>query len=147
MADEKKPCTSPEARQFDFWVGEWDLAWGEDKKGSNSISLEYGGCVIQEKFNGSPGANFKGMSISVYNERIDKWQQSWGDDQGSYFALVGEFKDGEMVLIHEQPTGEGLNRMRFYNIEENSLDWSWEGSKDDGETWNMLWQIHYERKK
>lgn len=145
MAEEQKPGTSPESRQFDFWVGKWDLTWGDDGKGSNSITLDYNGCVIHEKFDGNPSAGFKGMSISVYNEKAGKWQQSWGDDQGGYFALVGEFKDGEMVLIHKHLIGDGQNRMRFYNIKENALDWSWEGS-EDGETWKMLWEIHYERK-
>ena len=38
------------------------------------------------------------------------------------------------------------HRMVFYNIAENTLDWSWERSDDNGATWTVLWKIHYQRK-
>ena len=27
----------PEARQFDFWIGDWDATWGEDQRGTNRV--------------------------------------------------------------------------------------------------------------
>ena len=36
-------------------------------------------------------------------------------------------------------------RMRWENIERDSLDWSWQRSDDDGETWTSLWEIEYSR--
>jgi hypothetical protein len=36
-------------------------------------------------------------------------------------------------------------RMRWENIERESLDWSWQRSDDDGETWTSLWEIEYSR--
>jgi hypothetical protein len=143
-----EPCEAPQARQFDFWLGEWDLSWGEDGKGTNSISSLYDGCVIQENFNGAPSMDFKGMSVSTYNPQIDKWQQTWVDSQGSYIHLTGEFKDGKMVLVNKPPTSDGsvLFRMVFYNIQPDSLDWDWERSEDGGESWALRWRIHYERR-
>jgi hypothetical protein len=38
-----------------------------------------------------------------------------------------------------------LFRMRWENIERESLDWSWQRSDDDGETWVSLWEIEYSR--
>ena len=38
-----------------------------------------------------------------------------------------------------------LQRMLFYNIRADSLDWNWERSDDGGQTWKTLWKIHYER--
>ena len=57
MSDVNKPmpCSAPEARQFDFWLGEWDLTWGKDGRGKNVITSIYDGCVIQERFDGRPG--------------------------------------------------------------------------------------------
>jgi hypothetical protein len=143
------PCTAPQARQFDFWLGEWDLTWGEDGKGSNTISKKYDGCVIEENFNGAPSMEFQGMSVSTYNPRIDKWQQTWVDSEGSYIHLTGEFKDGKMVLVNQPPTSDGsvLFRMVFYNIDADSLDWDWERSEDSGENWELRWRIHYARRK
>ena len=146
--DTTPPCSDPRCRQFDFWIGEWELTWGEDARGSNTIRAEYGGCVIQEKFDGKPGMDFTGMSVSTWDRRDEKWKQAWVDDQGNYFDLAGEFKDGEMVLLHEQPQGGGQiwNRMRFNNIQADSFDWHWERSEDGGKTWKPSWQIHYQRK-
>jgi hypothetical protein len=38
-------------------------------------------------------------------------------------------------------------RMKFFNITRNSLDWSWESSLDEGKTWRQNWLIHYKRKE
>ncbi len=144
---EQQPCSAPEARQFDFWLGEWDLTWGEDGIGQNTITTRYDGCVIEENFDGAPSMDFKGMSVSTFNPQIRKWQQTWVDSQGSYIHLMGEFKDGRMVLINQPPTSDGqiLFRMVFYNIEQDSLDWDWERSADGGENWELRWRIHYQR--
>jgi hypothetical protein len=36
--------------------------------------------------------------------------------------------------------------MVWYDIQENKLEWNWERSDDNGQTWRVLWQIHYTRK-
>jgi hypothetical protein len=33
---------SPE-RQFDFWLGTWDVSWGEDGGGTNRVELLFDG--------------------------------------------------------------------------------------------------------
>jgi hypothetical protein len=154
MIDEtQKPCSAPEAGQFDFWLGEWDLTWkdggGRTLRGTNTITKEYGGCVIYERFDGAPGMDLKGMSVSTYNPAMGKWQQTWVDDQGNYFDLVGGFADGKMTLMHEREVDGRLVQLRmvFFNIGEIELDWQWERSEDGGENWNVLWRIHYRRKK
>ena len=40
-----------------------------------------------------------------------------------------------------------LQRMVFYNISDDTLDWNWERSDDRGQTWKQLWVIHYQRRK
>jgi hypothetical protein len=37
-------------------------------------------------------------------------------------------------------------RMVWYNIEADQIDWNWERSNDGGTTWRVLWQIHYQKK-
>jgi hypothetical protein len=41
--------TNPE-NQFDFWLGEWDVTWGEDGKGENHILRIMDDKIIQENF-------------------------------------------------------------------------------------------------
>jgi len=40
-----------------------------------------------------------------------------------------------------------MQRMTFFNIVDDSLDWSWESSLDGGQNWKQLWLIHYKRTK
>lgn len=142
------PCSTPEARQFDFWVGEWNLTWGQDGKGTNSVKSIFDGCVIQENFDGRPSIDLLGMSISLYDARKEMWKQTWMDNGGGYFDLFGKFEDGKMTLVCEK-NFEGkpiLLRMVFHDIKENEFVWDWERSDDNGETWEMRWQIFYQRK-
>jgi hypothetical protein len=134
--------------QFDFWLGEWDLTWAEGGKGTNTIERILDGKVIQESFDSAPSAQFKGMSFSVYNPALAKWQQTWVDNAGNYLDFIGGYVDGSMILAREvaQADKTVVQRMVFYNIAETSLDWNWERSLDQGATWEILWQIHYQRK-
>lgn len=143
----QKPCTSEQASQMDFWLGEWELSW-EGGQGSNTITKEFGGCVIMENFDGQPGMDFRGMSVSIYNPNIDAWQQTWVDDQGSYFALTGGLQGEQFILECENiRDGQPVQlRMVFYNITPNSLDWDWQRFNKETETWENNWQIHYQRK-
>jgi hypothetical protein len=102
--------------------------------------------VIQEEF---VGGDFKGKSVSVYNRHTLKWQQTWVDNAGGYLDFVGGFEGGKMVLARtaERDGVRFLQRMIWYNIERDQLDWNWERSDDAGKTWKVLWQIHYVRKK
>lgn len=147
--DQTPPCSAPEFSQFDFWVGEWNLTWNDSLHGTNVITKEYGDCVIHEHFNGNPGAKFTGMSVSTYNKRKGKWQQTWVDDQGGYLDFAGGMVGDSMILSREAAGKDGnkfLQRMVWYNIAENSFDWNWEKSTDEGKNWTVNWKIHYERK-
>ena len=148
------PCTSPESRQLDFWVGEWDLSWpGPGGKpggtATNRVEKTLGGCVIEEHFTANGANAMLGHSVSTYNPLEKVWKQTWVDNQGGYIALTGEFKDGEMRLISHGTAPDGkptMGRMVFYNIKPDSFDWRWESSKDNGANWNLQWPIHYQRK-
>jgi hypothetical protein len=42
-AQEEKPALPKEARQFDFWIGEWDLTW-EGGDGAQYDFCDFGQC-------------------------------------------------------------------------------------------------------
>jgi len=132
--------------QFDFWLGEWDCTWGEDGKGSNRIERILDGKVIQENFDGS---DFRGISVSVWDAHRKLWCQTWVDNSGAYLDFTGGFRDGQMILSRDALL-EGKTfkqRMVWYNITDEEIDWNWERSDDDGKTWDVKWQIKYKRKK
>ncbi len=147
------PCTLPEQKQLEFWVGDWDLTWpganaGETGHGTNSIKRIMDGCVVQENFS-AMAQPLRGTSVSMFDIATRKWKQTWVDNQGSYLDFTGEFKDGQMILSREAigpKGGKSLQRMVYKNISANEFDWSWESSKDDGKTWQVQWPIHYKRK-
>jgi hypothetical protein len=148
------PCTTAEQKQLDFWVGEWNLTWpgekdGEIAHGTNSIRRVMDDCVVEESFDGGDSMHLRGMSVSTYVARSGKWKQTWVDNEGGYLDFVGGFKDGQMILARETIGPDGtkmLQRMVFKNITPTELDWSWESSRDEGKTWQVVWPIHYKRK-
>ena len=153
-AAQPAPCSEPEQKQLDFWVGDWDLTWpaqkgGSSEHGTNSVHRVLGGCVVQENFSGEDAMPLRGISVSTFEARSGKWKQTWVDNQGGYIDLVGGFANGEMVLSRQatRPDGTRLQmRMVYKNISKDEFDWSWESSKDDGKTWTVVWPIHYKRK-
>jgi hypothetical protein len=149
------PCAASEQHQFDFWVGEWDASWpgskaGEIQHGSNSIRRVLDGCVVEENFSGGSDMHLRGRSLSIYDIRSHKWKQTWVDNEGGYLDFTGEFKNGQMVLAREAVRPDGshtLQRMVYKSITTDEFDWSWESSKDNGKTWQVVWPIHYRRRK
>lgn len=145
------PCRQPEARQFDFWIGEWNAEWelgGKSGKGTNVVRSILDQCVIEENFDGTPSMPLRGMSLSTFT-RAGKWQQTWVDNQGGYLDFIGGYGDGQMVLQRKAiMNGKALDqRMVWYNITKDKFDWNWESSDDGGKTWTVVWKINYTRKK
>ncbi len=141
------PCQSPEAHQFDFWLGQWNVSWGEQGKGTNTIRKDLGDCVIIESFDGRPATPLVGMSVATFDARAGQWKQSWVDNQGGYLDFAGSWQTDRMIL-QRHASREGvdfLQRMVWYDISQDTLQWQWERSDDNGETWSVLWHIHYQR--
>ena len=154
QATKPSPCAVAQQKQFDFWVGEWDLIWpgpygGASGHGANSIKRILDGCVVEENFSGQSSMPLRGTSVSIFDTRAGKWKQTWVDNEGGYLDFTGEFSNGQMILQREATRPDGtriLQRMVWKNITANELDWSWEASTDGGKTWQVNWPIHYKRR-
>lgn len=150
------PCSTPEARQLDFWLGEWELTWPAEQmggargvlgRGRNSITRLFDDCVIEENFM-TDDASYRGHSVSVYDVSAEVWRQTWVDSAGGYLWLTGGEVDGQMILSTEpveKEAGVAVNRMVFADVETDSLEWVWQRSDDGGSTWTDLWNISYRR--
>lgn len=139
----------PSAGDFDFWLGTWNVSWGPgDRVGRNVVARAFGGRVIEERFDGRPGVDLCGTSLSVFDPHRELWRQTWVDDAGNYFALEGNLVDGEMILLcrtHNGSERDAAYRMRFFDIAADSLAWTWERSTDGGDRFDELWRLRYER--
>ena len=148
------PCSSPQASQFDFWIGDWDLTWSDSLHGTNHVEKLFGNCTVHENFSSSK-ANYLGQSWSVFDNNYKQWRQTWIDNQGGFVALSGNMVGDSLLLKTAErnvpaslsSTGKMINRMVYYNIKPDSFEWSWEASTDGGSTWKQNWLIHYTRKK
>lgn len=144
------PCSAPEFRQFDFWVGEWDLSWPDSGRGVNVVTIELDSCVIEENFTTLDEAPFRGHSVSTYDKNTNQWHQTWVDNTGAYLDFFGGWRDSTMILSRiaaDTSGGSFMQRMVWHDITPNSLEWNWERSDDHGKTWRLLWGVLYQRKK
>ena len=101
MAQQPQPYScknTPEHRQFDFWVGSWQVTdeAGETVYGHNSISSQADGCMLLEEY--SSAKKFTGKSINYYNPSNRQWHQHWVDNGSSIIHTSGGMKDGSMVM-------------------------------------------------
>ena len=142
-----KPCSMPEHRQFDFWLGDWDVTVAGQAAGTNSIQLILGDCVLLENWTGSKGGN--GKSFNLFNSAKGKWQQTWVDSGGNVLELYGEFKNGMMQLTGENVANgkKMLQRITWHPLDKDRVRQHWEQSQDDGKTWTTAFDGLYVRKK
>ncbi len=129
------PCDSPEHRQFDFWLGEWQVFRpGGILAGTNRIEMDYGGCVIHENYSTESG--YRGESLNVYDASRGLWHQTWVDNTGLLLLLEGGFDGESMVLESEGCAEEGAgpcHRITWTPNADGSVRQHWQTRTDDGE--------------
>ena len=90
------PCGAPEFRQFDFWLGQWEVRLVDDSlAGSNSIERGQRGCVLVENWTGAQGGT--GTSLNFYSSVADRWHQVWVSP-GAIIDISGGLQEADMVL-------------------------------------------------
>lgn len=149
-----KPCAyTPENRQFDFWVGEWNVETsnGAVPAGQSRIEKTLADCVILENWqsNGNP---YSGKSYNIYNSALKRWEQFWVDNVGGNIFFYGELnKDGVMDYYTDelpQPDGTKLKRhLQFFPLGPDKVRQFSQGSTDGGKTWKVEYDFTYLRKK
>jgi hypothetical protein len=159
-------CTAPEHRQFDFWVGEWDVvpnnagvsgalgASGATSAGRkpavNIIEKAHKGCVIVENWDDGIGGT--GQSFNVYDRAKKRWQQTWVDSNGGLHEYWGELRDGNMVYIGDVPLppasrfqGRRTVRLTFFPLGPDKVRQFSESLNVDG-TWSVNYDLIYTRR-
>ena len=143
-----KACTSPQDRQFDFWAGRWNVTDNATGKpvGTNDVTREYGGCVLQEHWSGTSGDN--GSSFNHYDAARKVWHQTWVDNSGGILYLDGGLKNGSMVLAGKRRGRGGTwvtDRITYTPRPDGSVRQWWQASRDGGATWKTVFDGIYRR--
>lgn len=141
-------CKQVEYRQFDFWIGKWEVmsSTGGKKLGDSHIELVAGGCVLLENWTGAGGST--GKSLNMYDSTDRQWHQSWYDSSGSRLDLAGKFADGKMVLSSAvpDPAKPGVTihqRITWTPNADGSVRQLWESSSDSGKNWTVAFDGKY----
>jgi hypothetical protein len=150
------PCSKPEYRQFDFWIGEWE-AFGKNgqKAGDSKISLILDSCVILEEWTSTSvtrGLRYAGKSYNTWNAATKQWQQTWVDNAGGTNEyLQGKFENNQIIFSSKPfPVSKdtmAVRKMTFTNLNARTLRQHGEISKDNGATWATEYDLEYRRKK
>jgi len=148
------PCmANSHAREFDFWVGEWDVYATGTKalQGHSVIQRVSGGCLILENWT-SGGLPYDGKSMN-FVDSTGKWQQVWvgaSETSGPQIFINGEYKDNAMRFNFTTRAADGntlKGRFIFFNQGANQVRQFQETSADDGKTWQTVYDFTYIRKK
>ena len=148
-AAEDCPCSATDYRQFDFWIGEWEVRDSSNTLlGHNSITPIQDSCALLENWTGASG--YTGTSISFFDSNTQCWHQSWIDYKGGAIIMDGQFADGKMVMWSDTKDAQG-NRIQ------NRTSWSptaaggvlhlWEQRADSGQPWKVVFEGWYRKKE
>lgn len=139
-------CADLAFRQFDFWLGDWNVTTVADGKlvGHDRIENAYGGCVLQEHWTSVDGGT--GGSLSVYDASRKLWHQTWVDSSGTLVVLEGAVKDGRMVMSGTMTQdGKRVQDRMSWIPQGGKIRQLWETSGDGGKTWTVIFDVYYSR--
>ncbi len=131
-------CTAEHDRQFDFWIGDWDVTvvGSGQVAGTNSIHPILDGCVLHEVY--ETPAGYRGQSFNSYDPQTGQWHQTWVDNFGLVLKIDGGIVDGKMVLSgpgRDQQGNDIINRITWTPHDDGSVQQTWDVSADGGATW------------
>jgi hypothetical protein len=138
-------CTDPEYRQFDFWVGKWDVTVQGRPVGTNEVTLEEGGCLIHEHWTGARGGT--GQSFNYLDRAGGQWHQQWVDNSGHSLTLAGGYGDRQMRFTGVTAGADGApvqQRLTFFANADGTVRQLWESSTD-GKQWKVVFDGLYRR--
>ncbi len=151
---QKSPCSDPTFREFDFWIGNWNV-YGKNEKlaGTSKISLILDSCVILEEWTSASNPNsliYTGKSFNTYNTATKQWQQTWVDNTGNTTEFLrGEGSIGKIVFHADKVISSNgknfLRRLTFTKLSENKVRQFGERSDDEGKTWTTEYDLEYRK--
>jgi hypothetical protein len=141
----QKRCQAPEYRQFDFWIGSWDV---EDARGNpigrSRIEPIEAGCGIQENWTDRSGLT--GRSLNAYRPASKVWTQLWAASWGSTLLMEGRYENERMAMSGDvvTPTGETpRQRTTWSRLDGGGVRQLTEWSRDGGRTWTVVFDGRY----
>jgi ketosteroid isomerase-like protein len=135
-------CAAPEYRQFDFWIGDWDVFESGATQPVARVRVERSldGCVLHELYEDDAGV--RGESLSIFDRTRGVWHQTWMTNGGQLVTVEGDWQEGVMSM-HGRSSGnrdESLVRVTWKPAEGNVRETA-ATSRDRGRTWNTWFDL------
>lgn len=146
------PCIDGDAvhREFDFWIGSWDVYQNGRRIGGNVVEPILEGCTLLENWTsatGSTGKSFNWVDRSSFRE--PRWRQLWIDQQGNTLDYTrGRLEDGAMRFEGHTFDAQGDSipqRLVFIDQAPDTVIQIFSQSNDGGDSWTETWRGIYVR--
>jgi ketosteroid isomerase-like protein len=144
-AQNSSPCTSPEYRQFDFWIGDWDVFEHDSGTSTAHVRVDgiLGGCVLHEHYEDNTGA--VGESFTTYDVGRKLWHQTWVTNRGRLLTIEGSAENGAMTLwgVYYRENGEEVRVRGIWAPMGGTVRESAVTSSDAGKTWQPWFDLSF----
>ncbi len=140
-------CETAEHKQFDFWVGRWDVYRSDTNQlvARSLIEKLYGGCAIRE--NWMPLSGFgAGGSLNSYRPDEKRWRQVYTGAFNGWAEYSGGMVGDAMVITGTQAMPNGSRtpvRITYKPGAQGSVLQIGEQSADGGKTWALNYHFTY----
>lgn len=142
------PPPPAEARQFDFWIGDWEVFTPDGRPaGENRIERIAAGWGLLEHWSGPGGAN--GWSLNTWVPGKSQWRQFWVGLGGALELSGGLDAAGRMVLVGETVARDGRRlrqRITWTPEADGTVRQHWEQSAEETAGWKTVFDGRYRRK-
>ena len=147
-ASPKSPClTNQQHRQFDFWVGKWDVYVASgDLNGTNNVTVDLDGCAVEEHWIDATG--FRGRSLNAYDPATGEWHQHWVTETGMNLVYTGALEaPGKMFMIAAPRFvgGSRFDQRTTWLRESDNLVRQTDEMSTDGSPFSVDWEGFYHR--
>jgi hypothetical protein len=135
-------CSSAQHHQLDFVVGNWLVRDSSGHAiGTLTVSHEYGGCVLIERWIGVANSG-EGLGVIGYRPATGTWHRDYLDHGGFVLAFDGRLDGATMELTGKdyQPDGVRIHRVTWTRESDGSVAARWQTSTDAGRSWQ--WRFY-----
>ena len=141
------PCSAPAYREFDFWLGDWDVfeIGGSTREARATVTRVQNDCGLREQYEGADGSS--GESLSMYDPSTAEWQQTWLSNRGQIVVIHGALQGEAMILSGTDDTGGGHRLVRgVWKPDSAGVRETAERSSDDGKTWTPWFDLSFRKR-